>query len=132
MDGKRFTIAAAALALGLVLTGCSSQADTVSENLSKEADSFNIERRIVFVNGITDKYLLTVEGKCSIKDANGQLEVTCKVGEDDYRKHFLGLSQNVTYVAEQINGANVDPFHYKLLFRPEAIIPDVDLQTSGG
>lgn len=128
---QKFT-AAAVLTAGLVLTGCSSQADTVSDNLSKEADSFNVERRIAFINGITDKYLLTIEGKCSIKDANGQLEVTCKTGDDSYKKHFLRLSDNVSYVVEQVDDVNVDPFHYEVIFRPESIVPDINMQTSGG
>jgi len=128
----RKTLAAAALGLGLILTGCSSQADTVSENLSKEADSFNVERRVVFVNGITDKAVLTIEGKCSINDSGTQLEVTCKVGEDSFKKHFLGRSDNMTYFAEQIDANVVDPFHYKVIIRPETMIPDLDLQTSGG
>ncbi|RYG94842.1 MAG: hypothetical protein EON57_17675 [Alphaproteobacteria bacterium] len=122
----------AALALvALTLAGCSSEADTTSHNLSKDADNFKIERRITFINGITDKYLLVVEGRCSIVDDGGQLEVTCKTGENEYKKHFLGLSDNVTYVAEQIEGANVDAYHYKLIFRPETIVPDVDVMTSG-
>lgn len=117
------------LAAGIVLAGCT-EADTVSTNLSKEADSFNVERRVVFFNGITDTYLLTIEGRCSITDEGDQLEVTCKVSEDGYKKHFLGLSDNVSYFVEQTDAESVDPFHYKVIFRPESIIPDIDLQTS--
>ena len=73
------------------LVGCTSEADTVSHNLSKSADSFEVQRRVVFFNGITDKYLLSVEGLCSITDEGNQLEVTCKVGEGQYKKQFLGL-----------------------------------------
>lgn len=116
--------------LSSLLAACTSEADVVSENLSKSADSFSVERRVVFVNGITDKYLLSIEGKCSISDDSNQLEVTCKVGDEEYKKHFLGLSDNVTYFVEQMEGKKEDPFHYKVLFRPESIIPDVDLQTS--
>lgn len=116
--------------LSSLLAACTSEADVVSENLSKSADSFSVERRVVFVNGITDKYLLSIEGKCSISDDGNQLEVTCKVGDEEYKKHFLGLSDNVTYFVEQMEGKKEDPFHYKVLFRPESIIPDVDLQTS--
>ena len=116
--------------LSSLLAACTTEADVVSENLSKSADSFSIERRVVFVNGITDKYLLSIEGKCSISDDGNQLEVTCKVGDEEYKKHFLGLSDNVTYFVEQMEGKKEDPFHYKVLFRPESIIPDVDLQTS--
>jgi hypothetical protein len=112
------------------LSACTAEADVVSDNLSKAADSFEVERRIVFLNGITDKYLLTIEGLCSITDEGNQLEVTCKVGEGAYKKHFLGLSDNVSYFVEQMDANKVDPFHYRVLFRPESIIPDIDLQTS--
>lgn len=112
------------LTFGLV--GCSSDADVASENLSKAAEQFEIDRRIVFVNGITDQYLLVVEGKCSIEDENHQLEVTCKTGEDTYKKHFLGLSDNVTYMAEQLEGAKASRYRYRVIFKPESIVPDVD------
>jgi hypothetical protein len=119
---------AATIAVGavLALAGCSSDADVASENLSKAADQFEIDRRIVFFNGITDTYLLTVEGRCSIADEGNQLEVTCKTGDDQYKKHFLGLSDNVTYFVEQLEPAEVDVYHYRVIFKPETIIPDVD------
>lgn len=113
-----------------MLAGCSTEADTVSYNISKSADSFEVQRRVVFFNGITDKYLLTIEGLCSITDEGGQLEATCKVGEGQYKKHFLGLSDNVSYFVEQTDAKYEDAYHYKVLFRPEEIIPDIDLQTS--
>lgn len=128
------SIAVAALALGgLGLAGCSA-AETTSYNISKDSDNFKVERRIVFLNGITDTYLLTIEGRCSIQPdmAEAQLEVTCKTGEDAFKKHFLGLSNNVTYFIEQMDPVDVDEFHYKVVFRPESIVPDIDLQTSGG
>jgi maltose-binding protein MalE len=112
------------------LAGCTDEADTVSHNLSKSADNFEVQRRVVFVNGITDKYLLSVEGLCSITDQSEQLEVTCKVGEGLYKKHFLGLSDNVTYFVEQTDAKFEDAYHYKVTFRPETIIPNVDLKTS--
>jgi uncharacterized lipoprotein NlpE involved in copper resistance len=114
----------------VILAGCTSQADTVSDNLSKSADSFEVQRRVVFFNGITDKYLLTIEGLCSITDEGDQLEATCKVGENQYKKHFLGLSDNVSYFVEQTDAKYENAFHYKVLFRPESIVPDIDLQTS--
>ena len=123
---------AAALAVGLVLTGCSSNAKTASDNLSTAADNFEIERRVVFFNGITDKYLLTIEGKCSISDDNRKLAVTCKIGPDAFKKHFLGLSDNVSYFVEQTEAANVDEYHYRVIYKPESIVPDLDVQTSGG
>lgn len=116
--------------LSVILVACT-EADTVNQNISKAADSFEVNRRIVFFNGITDKYLLTIEGLCSLDvRGNGTLRVTCKTEDDDYKRHYLGLSDNVSYFVEQIDGANVDPFHYRVIFRPESIIPDIDIQTS--
>jgi hypothetical protein len=115
----------------VALAGCTTEADTVSENLSKSADSFEVQRRVVFFNGITDKYLLTVEGLCALNtDSEKKLTVTCKVGEGQYKKHYLGLSDNVSYFVEQTDAKYEDAYHYKVLFRPEEIIPDIDLQTS--
>lgn len=121
------SVAIAGLALAGILAGCSTDADVVSENLSKAADQFEVQRRIVFFNGITDKYLLEIQGKCSIAadTASGKLDVTCKQG-GQYKKHFLGLSDNVSYFVEQIDGANVSSDHYRVIFKPEVIVPDVD------
>ncbi|VXB52285.1 conserved exported hypothetical protein [Exiguobacterium sp. 8H] len=115
--------------LTVILAGCT-EADVVSDNLSKSADSFEVERRVVFFNGITDNYLLTIEGLCSIYEDGKQLEVSCKTGKEEYKKHFLGLSDNVSYFVEQTDAKYEDAFHYKVLFRPEQIIPDIELQTS--
>ena len=123
---KTATIAGAAIATGALLAGCSTDADVASQNLSKAAEQFEVDRRIVFVNGVTDKYLLSIEGKCSIQDADGQLEVTCKTGPNEFRKHFLGLSDNVTYVAEHLDSTAVSTDHYRVIFRPEALVPNVD------
>ncbi|AXQ67657.1 hypothetical protein KIOSHI_174 [Bacillus phage Kioshi] len=113
------------------LAGCSTEADVVSENLSKSADSFEVQRRIVFLNGITDKYLLSIEGLCSFDASDSKkVSVTCKVGEGKYKKHSLGLSDNVTFFSEQTDAKYEDAYHYKVLFRPEEIIPDIKLQTS--
>lgn len=123
---KKFAIAAVAGA-ALVLSGCSTDADVASANLSKDAEQFKIERRVVFLNGITDTYLLSIEGLCSIEDQGNQLEVTCKTGPDEYKKHFLGLSDNVSYFVEQVEGADVSTYRYKVVFKPSVIVPDVEL-----
>jgi hypothetical protein len=113
------------------LAGCSA-ADVASQNLSTSADNFQIERRIVFYNGITGDYILEIEGLCSLgnNDPAGELSVTCKVSPTEYKKHFLGLSDNVTYFAEQIDPATVDSYHYRVIFRPQVIIPDINVSTS--
>jgi hypothetical protein len=113
------------------MVGCSSEADTVSQNLSEDADNFQIQRKIVFINGITDKYLLSIEGLCSLDASSSKkVSITCKVGNDQYKKHYLGLSDNVTYMVEQTDAKYEDAYHYKVIFRPETIIPDIDFQTS--
>lgn len=126
----RSAIVGAAVLLGIALTGCTDDAEVASRNLSKAADNFEVERRVVFFNGITDAYLLSIEGRCSITDQGNQLEVTCKVGDADYKKHFLGLSDNVSYFVEQLEGVDVDLYRYRVTFKPEVIIPDVNLRTS--
>lgn len=114
-----------------VLGACSSDADVASSNLSMAAEQFEINRRVVFFNGITDSYLLSIEGRCSIEDDGTQLEVTCKVGGDQFKKHFLGLSDNVSYFVEQLESADVSVFHYRVIFRPSVIVPDIDPEIGG-
>ena len=119
------------IASALMLLSACTEADTVNHNIDKSADTFEVNRRVVFFNGITDSYLLTIEGLCSLDPQDDKkLRVTCKTGKDEYKRHYLGLSDNVSYFVEQIDGANVDPFHYRVIFRPESIIPDIDIQTS--
>lgn len=115
------------VALGL---GACTDAEMASQNLSKAADYFEINRRIIFYNGITDNYMLTIEGRCSIKKDNqdNQLEVTCKTSPTEYKKHFLGISDNVTYFVEQLDYANVSVYQYRVVFKPSAIVPDVEVR----
>lgn len=111
--------------------GCDTAADVASRNMSKAADEFQINRRVVFYNGITGEYMLVIEGLCSLGNADtaGRLSVTCKTGPDNYKKHFLGLSHNVTFVVEQLEPMKVSTFHYKVIFKPQTIIPDINMQT---
>jgi hypothetical protein len=116
--------------IAVLLSGCS-EADVASQNLSKSADSFEVTRRIVFYNGITGEYMLTIEGLCSLGnyDTTGvEISVTCKTGTNSFKKHYLGLSDNVTYFAEQIDSSQVDVYHYRVIFKPSVIVPDIDLQ----
>jgi len=113
-----------------VIAGCASDADVASQNLSKSADMFEVTRRITFYNGITNEYILVIEGLCSLgnNDPAGELSVTCKTGPDKYKKHFLGLSDNVTYFAEQLEPMPVGVYHYRVIFKPSVVIPDVDVE----
>lgn len=110
----------------VTLVGCT-QDDAVyaSKNISKDADNFKVMRRIVFINGITNDPILTITGNCSITKDNSdnQLEAICKHGESDYKKHYLGLSDNTPYLAEQLDPIFADPYHFKIVFKPQSIIP---------
>lgn len=117
-----------ALVSAVVLAACDNDATVVSNNLSKAADQFEIDRRVIFYNGITGAYMLSIEGRCSIADQVKQLEVTCKTGPDAYKKHFLGLSDNVTYFAEQLQPKSASAYHYRVVFKPQTIIPDIDFR----
>lgn len=127
---KEISIIVIIVATVLLIAGCSA-ADTASQNLSVAADNFEINRRIVFYNGITGEYILVIEGLCSLGNADpeGELSVTCKTGSELYKKHFLGLSDNVTYFAEQIEASGTDPYHYRVIFRPQTIIRDIEIDT---
>lgn len=134
MQKSAFVNLAAGIATVFALSACSSDADVASRNLSTAADQFQIARRIVFFNGITDRYLLTIEGLCSLgnRDDPGELTVTCKTEPGKFKKHFLGLSDNVSYLVEQISAEQVSAYQYRLIFKPQSIIPDIDLKLDGG
>lgn len=127
-------LARAVLAFLLVaaslLGACSNDADVASQNLSTAADNFQINRRIVFYNGFTGEYMLTIEGRCSKDNSSTEtkLAIICKTGPNSYKKHFLGLSNNVTYFIEQLDGANVSAYHYQVIFKPAVIVPDVSIK----
>ena len=128
------------MAGAMVLSACNTQADVVSSNLSKAADEFEINRRIVFVNGITDNYLLLVEGRCSIgnNDTGRYVTVTCLVDaenpddSDSYKKHHMLASDNVTLISEQLDPVGVSTTRYRVVFRPTQIVPDIDVSTDEG
>lgn len=129
---KSLVAIAVAVAAVVGIAACGqNDADVVSENISTAADNFEIQRRIVFYNGITGDYMLTIEGLCSLGnfDTDKRLSVTCKTSDTAYKKHFLGLSDNVTYFVEQIESARVSPYHYRVVFKPDVIIPDIDVRT---
>jgi hypothetical protein len=117
------------LAFVALLSGCN-DADVASRNLSVAADNFEVNRRVIFYNGITGEYMLTIEGLCSIgnNDTAGRLSVTCKVGPTQFKKHFLGLSHNVTFFVEQIEPNKASTHHYRVTFKPATIIPDIEFK----
>ena len=114
--------------IALILSSCSA-ADVASQNLSAAADNFEVPRRIIFYNGISGEYILVIEGLCSLgnHDLRGELSVTCQISPGEYKKHYLGLSDNVTYFAEQMNTVQTNRYNYRVIFRPSVIIPSIEL-----
>lgn len=129
MITKKTTTIIAALLATIALAGCSTNADKANENLSIAADNFEVQRHIVGVNGITGEYAFEVVGRCSINDQGHQLEVTCRHGENEYRKHMIGLSDNTFYVAEQLGAIDVSVYHTRIIIKPETLLPELELQT---
>jgi hypothetical protein len=130
MMNKR--LALLALPLALLGAACTdSEADTANKNLSKAAENFEVPRRIVGINGITDEALFVVEGFCSYEvPGNGTFEAICKNEDGSIERTTLYLSDNVTFVSTQLRGVKVDLFNPRIIFRPETIIPNFDLSTS--
>ena len=116
----------------ILLAGCGSAADVASYNISKESDEFRVVRRVVFYNSITDTYMMEMVGNISIDlNRDNVLEVVAKIGPDKYQKHYLGLSDNVTYTVEQLGTVDVNEYRYKMIFKPESILP-IDIEFKSG
>lgn len=109
------------------LTSCR-QADRVSYNVSREADSFGVCRKITVINSRTDTIIYELEGIFSLNNSvNNELEIICRTGESEYKKHFIYLTDTVLYVVEDMQGADVSPYHYKITFYPK-MIGGVDIE----
>lgn len=105
--------------------GCETQSERVSYNLSQEADNFNVVRKLTVINCIANDVLFQMEGKISIfaDNADKQLEITVEDENGNYQKHFVGLSDNVTYIVEQTRAKNTNKYKYILNFNPKMWIP---------
>lgn len=123
---KIFKLLAIVLSLLLLCTafvGCS-QADRASYNISKEADRFNVTRRLVVINARSDKPVFELVGNFSLSNnSTNELEVTCEIANGQYKKHFVYLNEWTIYTVEDVSGAYVDNYHYEVNYLPEMIIP---------
>lgn len=126
---KIISVVAIAMMITSLLVGCT-QAERVSYNISKEADNFNTIRQITVVNCIQGDVIFQMTGKMSIlaDTEDNQLEVTVEDENGRYKKHFIGLSDNVTYVVEDITDGDVSNYRYTLNFNPKMWIP-ADVKT---
>jgi len=111
------------LVMVLSLSGCR-QSDRVSHNISKEADNFNVIRRIVVINARTDNPIFELTAAFSVSNnSSNELTVTCQTGPNEYKKHLIYLNEWTLYVVEDISGADVSPYRYEINYLPEMIVP---------
>lgn len=113
----------------LTLVACDDPAKVARQNLIRAADNFEINRRITFINGMTNQSMLVIEGLCSLEVRPTVLEVICKTGRDTFKRHHLGLAVTVSYISEQIDPAPASTYRYRVTFNPTVIIPDIRLNA---
>jgi len=109
----------------LLICGCT-ESEKVRHNVSKEADNFNVMRRVAVINTVSGEPVFEIIGRMSIVSdtEDGQLEIIVEVDDGVYKKHIIGLNDATTmYVVEDIDGADVDPYNYEINYLPESIIP---------
>ena len=125
-------LATTILATTMVACSFEDEADVVSQNISKEADNFNVYRSVKVINNQSDTVMLEFEGWCSIKKDNQdkQLEITYRVGKDKYYKDFIGLNDRTTYVITQIDGANVDKYHYTWMYHSKGDLIPIEIKDN--
>ncbi len=118
------------LFMGITLVAGCNDAEVVSNNLSKDADNFKVQRRITFINTVSDEVLYTVEGNMAIvaDTEDNQLEITAQTGSNQFQKHFLGLSPTTVYIVEQLEWQDVNKYQFKITLKPSAIIPEVEVR----
>jgi hypothetical protein len=123
---KKLIILVAVCVAAICAVGCSSDSEVASYNVTQDAHQFKVFRRVVFYNGITNEYILEIRAFCSVTpEPDGRVSVIIKKENGTFLKHYLGLSDNVTYFCEQLDPSSVSSTHYRVLFKPLAIVPDV-------
>ena len=105
-----------------ISTSCT-ESKQVSYNISKEADNFNVIRRVTVINTRSDKVLLEIIAQCSILQSEGDVDIISEIGDGVYKKDFVHLTANTTYVVEDLCGANVSPYVYEINYIPESLMP---------
>lgn len=123
------TIAAGIVAGAVLLAGCTSDADKASENISTAAEAFEVQRTIVGINGITGATIFFAEGRCSFEYGTKRVDVTCKYGPEEYRKHVFMLGDQDSVVVTQEQAIDVSEYHTRIVLKPQNIIPEFDIMV---
>ena len=122
-----FVVILTVICITPLLSACScvNEANKVDFNITEEAENFNVYRRVTVINCIKGDTLFEIEGRMNIEAdcLDNQLEIIVEVEEGEYKKHFIGLSDNVTYTVEDISGSEVSKYHYEINYNPNMWIP---------
>lgn len=126
---KKLIVVTLALVMLITTLGGCRQSERVSYNISQEADNFNVIRRLVVINGRTDKVVFELIGAFSFEiDETGGIKrivAVVEVGDNEYKKHSVGLPDEAFWDVEDISGANVNKYWYEVNFLPEMLAPAV-------
>lgn len=127
MRGKKtISCILAVVILVITLVGCGREAEYVSRNISKEADNFNVTRRLTVFNTRTDRCMMQMTGRFSIQnEGNNELAVIVELDRNKgiYQKHYVYLNEWTTYTVEDLNGVKVSRYDYELEFMPQTLVP---------
>ena len=117
---KKYFYIIAILLMIVIVTGCT-EAERVSQNISKQADNFNVQRRLTVINCRTDEVILSMTGTFSVQYSGGDLDIIVELPDGTYQKHFVGLNSWTTYVVEDVSNTPVSKYAYEIEFMPELI-----------
>ena len=132
MKSKKFMSIMLVMAAIVGLAACDPAAKKASENVSIASDNFEVPRRISVVNGITDKVVMKMEGFCSLQRSStiNRMAVVCKTENGKFLKNLLDKSDNVFVLTEQLEAVEASTFHYRVIFRPQSLIPNIDIDIN--
>ena len=124
---KKFLVLLVVLIM-VLLVGCGNQAERVSQNLSQEADNFNVTRQLTVINARAEDgnnaILFQMTGNFSINiDSDGDLNIIGENPGGAYYKHFVRLSRDITYIVEDLGATNVSKYRFEINFNPKMIVP---------
>lgn len=127
---KKIVVSSVVAVSMLGLTSCYSDADKASENISTAAEAFEVQRSIVGINGITGETIFFAEGRCSFEyPSNSRVDVTCKYGPSEYRKHVFILGDQDSVVITQEKAIDVSEYHTRIVLKPQNVIPEFDIMV---
>lgn len=122
----------AGIAVALAMTalvGCTTDADKASENIAIAAEAFEVQRTVVGINGITGATIFYAEGRCSFETGAKRVDVTCKYGPDEYRKHVFILGDQDSVVVTQEQAIDVSEYHTRIILKPQNLLPEFDIMV---